>query len=329
MHIHHTWENVEQPHDAQIAGSPWFYISTYQEFHKGLIVALQELEKYSVLINELELESSPFDKEKHRLEMMIKWGEERLNKRDKQSAFDEIVVSGASYGSLRYLKAGILLRAQQLIDKRYKALRENRSIPRSILQSFDERIEQLLNLAEQGMLNGLRPADIFFEVLPQDEQSSAREEPNLQSPMTGVRYIGSEIPIVDPLLRKRCLGLLRAIAEGGSEEQLDAVIREMSVVLEDRVREVSGYTGKVSGAELFSSLMAKEPLRVKFSDQKDVQESAHLLFRGYSGLVRNEVMHKLVSSYTQERVLQLLGTVDYLLFLLSRAEIPDGSPKAS
>jgi hypothetical protein len=72
--------------------------------------------------------------------------------------------------------------------------------------------------------------------------------------------------------------------------------------------------------------MAKDRPRIKFSDQKDVQESAHLLFRGYSGFVRNEVMHRLVPSYTQERVLQLLGTVDYLLFLLSRAEV-DNSKK--
>ena len=52
-----------------------------------------------------------------------------------------------------------------------------------------------------------------------------------------------------------------------------------------------------------------------------MQEAAHFFFRGYSGLVRNEVMHRVVESYTKERVMQLLGTVDYLLFLLSRAQV--------
>ena len=66
--------------------------------------------------------------------------------------------------------------------------------------------------------------------------------------------------------------------------------------------------------------MGKQPPTIKFSDEKDIQESAHLLFRGYSGFVRNEVMHGLVSSYTRERVLQLMGMVDYLLFILSNAE---------
>jgi hypothetical protein len=67
--------------------------------------------------------------------------------------------------------------------------------------------------------------------------------------------------------------------------------------------------------------MAREPYLIRFSPEKDVQEAAHLFFRGYSGLVRNEVMHRVVESYTKERVMQLLGTVDYLLFLLSRSQV--------
>ena len=70
--------------------------------------------------------------------------------------------------------------------------------------------------------------------------------------------------------------------------------------------------------------MGKPTPRIKFSDVKDLQESAHLLFRGYSGFVRNEVMHGLVPSYTRERVLQLIGMVDYLLFILSAAETKKG-----
>jgi hypothetical protein len=321
MKIRHTWENIDQPQDEQIAGSPWFYVSTYREFHAGLVAALQELEKYSSLVAELELESSPYEKEIRRLKRMMEWGKERLEQKNEEPAFDEITISGVTWRSLRYLKAGILFRAQQLIEKRREALKQNRFIPRSIIQSFDERIEQLLNLGEQGMLNGLRPADIFFEVLvPLDEGKPEQPEPTLKSPVTGANYVSLEMPIIDPVLRERCLGLLRAVVEGGSENQLDSIVREMSVVLEDRVRQVSGYMGKLTGAELFSALMAKDPLHIKFSAHKDAQESAHLLFRGYSGFVRNEVMHKLVHTYTNERVLQLLGTVDYLLFLLSRAE---------
>ena len=72
MKISYTWENVDQPDDEKIAGIPWLYISTYQEFHNGLVASRQELQKYSALIDEFELESSTYDKEKRRLEMMIK-----------------------------------------------------------------------------------------------------------------------------------------------------------------------------------------------------------------------------------------------------------------
>ncbi len=103
--------------------------------------------------------------------------------------------------------------------------------------------------------------------------------------------------------------------------QFDTVIREMSVILEDRVRLLSGCEGALSGSELFAAAMTGAAPRIKFSTRKDLQEAAHLLFRGYSGFVRNDVMHRLSGGFTKERVLQLLGMVDYLLDLLAHAEV--------
>src|SRR5574341_317333 len=100
LRIEHTWEGVDQPHDEKKAGSPWFYVSTYREFHNGLILALQELEKYSSLIAELELPSSPYEKETKRLKRMIDWGKEKF-KGSQDKEYDEITLSGVSYGSLR------------------------------------------------------------------------------------------------------------------------------------------------------------------------------------------------------------------------------------
>ena len=97
----------------------------------------------------------------------------------------------------------------------------------------------------------------------------------------------------------------------------------MGVILEDRVRQLSGCSEKLSGAELISAAMSGEKPRILFSDRKDLQESAHLLFRGCSGFIRNEVMHKLIPSFTRQRVSQMLTMVDYLLDLLSTAKIPD------
>ena len=79
---------------------------------------------------------------------------------------------------------------------------------------------------------------------------------------------------------------------------------------------------------LFQLRWGGEKPRIQFSDRKDLQESAHLLFRGYSGFIRNELMHELVPSFTRQRVSQLLAMVDYLLDLLSTAKIPNRTVKS-
>jgi len=53
------WDNVEQPSDDAVAGSPWFYVDTYMEFQKGLEALLAELETHRNVIQLLGLTSSP------------------------------------------------------------------------------------------------------------------------------------------------------------------------------------------------------------------------------------------------------------------------------
>lgn len=314
------WDNIEQPSDDAVAGSPWFYLETYLEFHQGLRDLLTELERHRALVQQLGLTKSPYEEEVDYLRGMLEWGEEKIKeKRENRSGM--ILVNGVTFGSLRYLKAGILYRAFQVQKQQFEFLSTHQVVPRSVLRSFDERIKQLQNIGEMGKLSGLMPADVLFEIT----EEVGAQVTSQASPAQPARPIGAaltDVSIVDDELRKRCLPLLKAIDGAGSSDQFDTVIREMSVVLEDRVRGISGFTGKASGGDLFSLTMAKEPVLVRFGTEKDVQEAAHLFFRGYSGLVRNEVMHRLVRSYTRERVLQLLGLVDYLLDLLSRAEIP-------
>jgi hypothetical protein len=315
-----TWDGVEQPSDDEVAGSPWFFQKTYREFHKGLQELLKELERHRSLVEKLELTVSPFEEEVEDLRRMVEWGEEKLAERSGSGG--SIIVNGVTFGSLRYLKAGILYRAY-LVDKQKRDfLSENKLVPRSVLRTFDDRIKQLRNIGESGkFLSGLRPADVLFEVTEGASETQQTQQRPLIEPARAHASPLVEVPIVDELLRNRCLPLLKALDGERNSEQFDTVIREMSVVLEDRVREVSGFVGKASGGDLFSAVMAKDAPLIRFSSERDVQEAAHLFFRGYSGLVRNEVMHRLVRRYTRERVLQLLGLVDYLLHLLSNAEV--------
>ncbi len=313
------WDGVDQPLDETVAGSPWFFVDAYAEFQRGLDALLTELEKHRNAVQLLGLESPPYDEEVARIRGMVDWGKKRLEATH-GSPRASITVSDATFGSLRYLKAGVLYLAY-LVEKQKRAFLAGAEIvPRSVLRSFDARIEQLQNMGEMGQLGGLRPAAVLLEIFEATmgirSKSEARIEPAFPTLTTH-----ADVPIIDLVLRKRCLPILAAIEGAGSPEQYDTVIREMSVVLEDRVRALTGFAGKVSGAELFSATMIRDSCLIRFSAEKDVQEAAHLFFRGYSGLVRNEVMHRLVKSYTKERVMQLLGTVDYLLYLLSRAQV--------
>lgn len=313
------WDGVDQPPDNTVASSPWFFVDAYAEFQKGLDALLSELEKHRNTVQLLGLESPPYDEEVDRIRGMVDWGKERLDATNR-SPRASITVSDTTFGSLRYLKAGVLYLAY-LVEKQKRAFLAGAEIvPRSVLQSFDARIEQLQNMGEMGKLGGLRPAEVLFELFEATTGTSSKSEARME-PAFPTPTAHADVPIVDLVLRKRCLPILAAIEGAGSPEQYDTVIREMSVVLEDRVRELTGFAGKVSGAELFSATMTRDPCLIRFGSEKDVQEAAYLFFRGYSGLVRNEVMHRLVESYTKERAMQILGTVDYLLFLLSRAQV--------
>ena len=313
------WDGVEQPLDETVAGSPWFYVGTYTEFQKGLEALLSELESHRNVVERLGLESPPYDEEVNRIRGMANWGQGLLDAA-KGSPRATVTVSGVTFGSLRYLKAGVLYRAYLVEKQKRKFLAETKIVPRSVLRSFDARIEQLQNMGEMGKLGGLRPAEVLFELFEATESASGKSDVRME-PAFPISTTPADVPIVDLVLRKRCLTIFAAIEGAGSGDQYDNVISEMSVVLEDRVRELSAFAGKASGAELFSATMARDPCLIKFSSEKDVQEAAHLFFRGYSGLVRNEVMHCLVESYTKGRVMQLLATVDYLLFLLSKSQV--------
>jgi Protein of unknown function (Hypoth_ymh) len=315
------WDSVEQRPDDERAGNPWFFAETYQEFHRGVESLLGELEKHRNAVEELGLSASPFEVEVDYLRSMANWGKEKLAAIG-DSRRGTVTVNGVNYGSLRYLKAGILYRAFEVEKQKSAFLAKHKIVPKSVLRSFDARIDQLRGMSEMGKLSGLRPADVLFELT--EAHSAAGDIPQTPRLVRAFPPPASDaaVLVIDEVLRRRCVPLLRAIDWEGGGDQYDSVIREMSVVLEDRVRAVADYTGNASGADLLGITMARDPVLIRFSPERNVQEAAHLFFRGYSGLVRNEVMHRLVESYTRERVVQLLGTVDYLLYLLSRAEIP-------
>jgi hypothetical protein len=323
------------PPDNAVAGDIVFFADSHRFCIDGLKDLKNHLVRFEDVKKTFELERSEYDDLIEYISRMIDWAEEKLGSHTSRS--HHIFEYGVRYGSLRLLKAGGFYRLHKREKQRDDLLAKHPDLPRALLASIDEKTAQLRDWLEQGVMNGLRPAEIFFEVTTQaGGQVSDQPKETLQtesaSKASTPLYL-EKIPIFDGELRARCLSLLSSLdysikgtetSEKGT--QLDTVVREMSVILENRIRELAGLASEsTEGQELMSRAFSGSNPPLRFSSDPAIQQSAHLLFRGYSGFVRNEVMHRLVHTFTSERVLQLLGLVDYLMFVLTQAEHFAGS----
>lgn len=318
------------PRDDEYAGDVWFFSDTYRFYIDGLKALRDHFKDYERIVNSFQIQESSFVFLLERINRIIDWAEKKLNAiKDERSPIYE---RNVSYGNLRLLKAGGLFRVHLLEQLRNRELEENPNLPSSLLSAINEKIAQLRDRLEQGVLNGLSPAHIFFEATKKSlfkpvEPIEESGIPRTDKPSSVPPYL-EEMPVLDDTLRKRCLQLIASfdasldpIKNGENETSLDTVVREMSVILEDRIRKLAGLEGEnLVGVALMNRAFGVNNPLLRFSDQRNIQESACSLFRGYSGFVRNEVMHGLVPSFTRERVFQLLGLVDYLLFLLTQAD---------
>lgn len=321
--------------DNAVAGDIVFFADSYKFCIDGLKDLKNHLASFENVKKTFELEHSEYDELIEYISRIINWAEEKLG--PVASGSHHIFEYGVSYGSLRLLKAGGFYRLHQREKQRDDLLAKHTDLPRALLASIDEKTAQFRDWLEQGVMNGLRPAEIFFEVTKRvSEQISgqSKETPQTENALKlSTSLYLEKIPIFDMELRTRCLSLLSSLdypikgtesSEKGT--QLDTVVREMSVILESRIRELAGLASEsIEGQELMSRAFSGSNPSLRFSSDPAIQNGAHLLFRGYSGFVRNEVMHRLVHTFTSERVLQLLGLVDYLMFVLTQAEHFAGS----
>ena len=131
--------------------------------------------------------------------------------------------------------------------------------------------------------------------------------------------------IRDPELRKRCLDLLSQFRKDGHHDRLDTVVNEATRILEDRLRSLSAAPATCVGIDLVKHAFGPPSPRLIVSNVAPEQEAAHLLFRGVFGFVRNSVHHRLVGTLQPERVLQIVGMVDYLISIAEAAEGEKGT----
>jgi len=310
--------SAEAPSDDEHIGNIWWFAETYRFFIEGLSGLRDHLKSFGQIKNSFEVGESDYDRLLDRMNRMITWANERLE--SVRSENDQITEREVSYGTLRLLKAGGLYRVHLLQKQRDQVLHENPTIPRTLLAAIDEKIAQWRDKP--------RPSVMHEEITDSLHEQSEIVEVSYKTRSRSIPPYLEHIPVLDEGLRKRCLPLIAAIdrnreTESSNKEdsvQLDSVVREMSVVLEDRIRKLAKLESE--SKDLMGKAFGGSDPPIRFSAGSAAQEGAHLLYRGYSGFVRNEVMHELVPTYTRERVLQLLGMVDYLLFLLTQATRP-------
>jgi len=96
---------------------------------------------------------------------------------------------------------------------------------------------------------------------------------------------------------------------------------EATKILEHRLRQASKLDSSYDGVKLVTAALAGPNPPIRLSSHQSEQEAGHMLFRGVFGFVRNPFHHRLMGTVAQQRVLQILGMVDYLLHLLEGAQI--------
>lgn len=216
-----------------------------------------------------------------------------------------------SHGQVRFFKSVSLLYLERLRDRR-DALAARPGISTAVLAAVDEQLAMLDEKLELGVFHKASPRTLSISQLPAVEQSAA-------APVEVARTIPpvrvDSIDVRDEQLRARCLDLLAQFEADGAHERLDTVVSEATRILEDRLRSLSGADAQLVGVDLAKFAFSPPDNAIALSDIPAEQEAAHLLFRGVFGFIRNTVHHRLVENLQPQRVLQVLGMIDYLIFV--------------
>lgn len=243
------------------------------------------------------------------------WLESHFNKNPDRYDIDISI----NHGTVRYLKSiGILYLG--FIKQHRNTLSKNPNMTTNLLSAIDRQIshqEENIN-----MLGVFKNATLIPLIVDQNTSTSAKldDQNDIFSIAKVTRpkpQIISTIEILDSELRERCLDLFNQFNESGQSERHDTDVAEASRILENRLRLLTKSDDGATGIKLLNRAFDKANPLIKVSAVSAEQEGAELLFRGLFGFIRNQFQHKLVSDISSERVLQILGFVDYLISIIN------------
>lgn len=293
-----------------------FYVKALA-FYEGLLdkdlSAINEDEHLNILLSEDVRREFKLEKALRDAQRMREWLQGELDKRKDEFDCD----LSLSHGSVRYLKSVGLLYVNYLKIRRNK-LSKRANISAKTLEAVDTQITRL----EEGFTKGIFSKASLIPLLADqvsgdisdisvgDEKDEAIAFAARPKPV-----LIESIEILDKELKERCLDIFNLFAEAEQPERLDTVVAEATRILENRLRHLTKCTGSEKGADLAAKAFGGANPMYRISSIKAEQEAVHLLFRGAFGYIRNRTQHKLLADLPPERVVQILGFIDYLISL--------------
>lgn len=260
-----------------------------------------------------------------RITKFIEWIESKLNEAPSRWDID----LSLNHGSVRLLKSVGLLYLGFLKQRRNK-LSSDPNCSQNLLDALDRGItaqEDALNtmgVFKNASLIPLTVAQTTVDTPPKEQNST--EQSSIAKTERPKPQIVSTIEILDSELRRRCLDLFNQFENDGQSDRHDTVIAEATRILEDRLRKLTKSEDNATAAKLISRAFDGNKPLIKASEIPGEQDGAQQLFRGLFGYIRNQFQHKLVSDISPERVLQILGLVDYLIAIVNSANPAENEP---
>lgn len=184
---------------------------------------------------------------------------------------------------------------------------------------MDQKISYFEEKTKLGVFQNATPQALFVNA-PEPKESSVEKSTSADLETKRPRPILIDfIEILDPELRSRCLDLFQSFKQDGQHERLDTIVTEATRIFENKLRSISGAPADCVGVDLATYAFGGKTPKLIISEVTAEQEAVHLMFRGVFGFIRNHVHHQLVENLLPERVLQIVGMIDYLIFLIQNS----------
>ena len=290
-------------------------IKFYEELLKEDIQAIESDKDLAFLLREREKREFEVQKELMRVQRARASIEKKMESRG-VDAWDYDI--DMSHGSIRFLKSVGLLYLQHLKNRR-NILASKPRISTHALKAVDQKISYFEEKTIIGVFQNATPQALFVSE-PASDEVSVEQPISVELGTKRPRPILIDsIEVLDPELRSRCLDLFQSFKQDGQHERLDTVVAEATRIFEYKLRSISGAPANCVGVDLAFYAFSGKPPKLLVSEVPAEQESVHLLFRGVFGFIRNHVHHHLVENLLPERVLQIVGMIDYLIFLAENA----------